>query len=139
MGFVSEPEDHLGGSVEIPSRDGARCLSFLRREGDYFAVSIERGNPQASVRVWGYTDCDLLVDLFASMARDWRGWEGKRDWASIEGEFRISASTTRTGVVTLRIELRQYDDEWEVSVPVIVEAGQLESIAFRVANFFSSR
>jgi hypothetical protein len=126
-------------SVEIRSSSGRRGLRFHSRDGDYFVASIEGDGPQASVRVWGYTDCHLLVDLFASIARDWQGWQGERTWASIEGEFRITATTSRLGRVTLKVELAHTDgeDDWRLTVPVFTEAGQLDAVARRVASFFN--
>jgi len=125
--------------IEIRSSDGRRSLRFHSRSGDYFVASVEGDGPLAALRVWGYVDCHLLVDLFASLSHDWQGWQGERTWASIEGEFRIIATTTRTGRVTLMVELTHTDgtDDWRVSVPIFAEAGQLDSIAHRVASFFS--
>jgi hypothetical protein len=125
-------------SVEIPSCDGRRSLRFHSRRGDYFDASVEGDGPRASVRVWGYTDCDFLVDLFESLARDWRGWEGERSWSSIEGEFSIAAGTTKAGHVTLALTLRHNDfkDHWRLDVSVFTEAGQLERIAREIATFF---
>ena len=132
-------EGQQEGSIEIRSSSGRRSLRFHSRSGDYFVASIEGDGPQAFVRVWGYTDCSLLVDLFASIAHDWRGWQGERTWASIEGEFRITATTTSTGRVTLMVALTHTDgeDDWRLTVPVFAEAGQLEGIARQVASFFS--
>jgi hypothetical protein len=126
-------------SIEIRSCHGRRSLRFHSRCGDYFHASIEGDGPSASVRVWGYTDCHLLVDLFDSIARDWRGWQGLRSWSSIEGEFRIDASTDKAGHVTLSVVLAPCDglDDWRLSVPIFTEAGQLEKIAREVACFFS--
>ena len=131
-------ESHEDRTVEIRSSRRRRSLRFHSRSGDYFIASIEGDGPQASVRVWGYTDCNLLVDLFESIATDWRGWQGKRTWASIEGEFRIAVSTTSTGTVTIAVELAHNDgeDDWRLTIPVFSEAGQLESIARQVAAFF---
>jgi hypothetical protein len=125
-------------SVEIRSCHGTRSLRFRTRRGEYFCVSVEGDGPQASVWVWGFTDCHLLVDLVESIAHDWRGWEGQRSWSSVEGEFRIAASTTRAGKVTLAVELahRDGEDDWRLIVPVVTEAGQLERIAREVAAFF---
>ena len=113
-------------------------MRFHSRNGDYFIASIDGDGPQAAVRVWGYTDCELLVDLFESIARDWRGWQGERTWSSIEGEFHIAVSTTSTGRVTIAVQLAHNDGEdgWRLTIPVFAEAGQLESIARHVAAFF---
>jgi hypothetical protein len=124
--------------VEIRSSRGRRSLRFHSRNGDYFIASIDGDEAQASVRVWGYTDCGLLVDLFESIARDWRGWQGERTWSSIEGEFSLAASTNSRGAVTIRVTLchNDGDDDWELDIPVFTEAGQLDSIASHVSAFF---
>jgi hypothetical protein len=132
-------EGHEDRSVEIRSSRGTRILRLHSRSDDYFRASVEGDGPQASVRVWGYSDCTLLVDLFESIARDWRGWQGERTWASIEGEFRIGISTTSTGRVTIAVQLSHNDgeDDWRLTVPIFSEAGQLEGIARRVGAFFA--
>jgi hypothetical protein len=125
-------------SVAIRSCHGRRSLRFHSQRGDYFQASVAGDGPTGSVLVWGYTDCELLVDLFESIARDWRGWDGKRRWSSIEGELNVAASTTKTGNVTLSVELVHSGgvDEWRLIVPIFTEAGQLERIAREVASFF---
>jgi hypothetical protein len=130
-------ESHEDPSVEIRSSRGVRSLRFHSWGGNYFIASIEGIGPQAAVGVWD-NHCELLVHLFESIARDWRGWQGERTWASIEGEFRIAVSTSSTGTVTIAVELasNERDDDWRLSIPVFAEAGQLESIARRVASFF---
>ena len=40
-------------------------------------------------RVWGYTDRELLVQLFEFMAAYWKGWVGSEEFASVEGDFAL--------------------------------------------------
>jgi hypothetical protein len=131
-------ESNEARSVEIRSTKGRRILRFHNHSGDYFTASIEGDNLKASRRVWGYTDCEFLVQLFEGMARDWKGWQGERNWESIEGELKIAVSMRITGQVTIAVALRHFDgeDDWRLDVPVFTEAGQLESIAHEVASFF---
>ena len=133
-------EDLESRFVEIHSFRGRRSLRFHSCIGNSFTASIDGDEPRASIRIGGYTDCGLLVDLFESIARDWRGWQGERTWASVEGiggKFSIAVSTTRTGKVTIVVELANNDgDDWRLSIPIFTEAGQLEDIARQVAAFF---
>src|SRR6218665_2918282 len=133
---MSESNDSR--EVVIRSSRGRRSLRLHSPNRDEFVASIEGDGPQASIRVWGYTDGELLVDLFQSVARAWRGWPGKRTWASIEGEFSVAISTTNLGAVTIAVELAHRDglDDWRLAIPIFAEAGQLESIARQVAAFF---
>lgn len=102
-------------------------------------MEIEGDGPQASKSIWGFTDCWLLVDLFDSVARDWQGWPGERTWQSIEGDLRVAFTSRSTGQITLSVNLRNNsgEDDWQISAPIFLEAGQLERIAIQVATFFN--
>lgn len=123
--------------VEIRASQGRRVLRFHSRSGDYFAVSVEGDGPQATKSIWGYTDCEFLVQLFESIASEWRGWKGERTWESIEHDLRLAVSCSSTGHVTILVFLRNYgEDDWRLQVPIATDAGQLENIARQVAAFF---
>ena len=127
-------------SVEIRSTRGKRCFRLHDRDGDYFIATVEGDGLRGSKGVYSYTDGNHLVNLFRSIAKDWRGWEGERCWESIEGDLRIAIRSSRTGEITMRITLQSeggYDD-WRLEAPIFTEAGQLESIAHQVALFFES-
>jgi Family of unknown function (DUF6228) len=76
-----------------------------------------------------------LVDFLVGLARDWQGWTGTRQWASMEGQLTLDASHDRTGhvqvAVTLRRGRRTYDpDAWSARVILTIEAGeQLRQLA----------
>jgi hypothetical protein len=130
-------EHHEDRSVEIRSTQGRRSLRFHSLHGDYFTASIEGDGPQATQKIWGYTDCQLLVQLFESIARDWTGWQGERAWESIEGDLRLEITSRSTGQITIRVALRNYgEDGWNLQALIFTEAGQLEGIARQVASFF---
>ncbi len=46
-----------------------------------------------------------LVDFFAELAQDWRGWSGTRDWRSLEGDLAISATSDDLGHCHLIFEI----------------------------------
>jgi hypothetical protein len=131
-------DSHPDFAVEIASSRGTRSLRFHNRQGDYFTASIEGDGPQAAKLVWGYTDCEFLVQLFESIALDWRGWQGERTWESIEGDLGLAVSSKSTGQITITITLCSNDgeDNWRLQVPIYSEGGQLERIAHQVAAFF---
>jgi hypothetical protein len=131
-------ESHEDPSVEIRSSRGRRSLRFHSRSGDSFAASIEGDGPQATKSIWGYTDCAFLVQLFESIAGDWKGWQGERSWESIEHDLRLAITSSSTGRITILVTLRDYHEEqdWEFTIPIFTEAGQLESIARQVGAFF---
>ncbi len=127
-------------SITIKSCNTAATLTFCERDGDYFTVVYDSPSVNLRKRVWGYTDCDFLVNLFKFIAKEWKGWEGSEEWASIEGEFRVFATSDKSGHVTLSIALKEIDgpELWEATVSLGIEAGQTESIAKKVETFFAN-
>jgi Family of unknown function (DUF6228) len=123
---------------DIKSSSTDTVLRLLGRNGDYFTVAIQGTAVSAARVVWGYTDCDLLVQLFQSMARDWRGWTDARKWDSIAGEFALSCTCDRAGHVRLGVTLHVADaaERWRVEYTLTVEAGQLQALAAGIAAFF---
>jgi len=120
------------GACERPFAEDA--YPFL----DY-AVEIRGGGIQASVLVRSLGGDDLpgfLLDL----AANFRGWPGARHWRSLEDQLRIDAAHDGQGHVTLLVRLRRrpYADDWDLAIPVIVEAGaEMTALADRFEVYFS--
>lgn len=103
-----------------------------------YAVTLCDHGVSATARVYaGYLQFHP-TPLFADMARDWRGWSGEKEWESLEGELRLRCSRDRFGHVFVRVRLRSGIDvcDWCLAATVMVEAGQLQSIAAQAARFF---
>lgn len=87
--------------------------------------------PVVSNYATGFTD---LADFFQRQADDWRGWEGVRDWQSLEGDLSIQASH-QYGHVQLRITLRRVrfdwgNDGWTATGDLTIDPGeQLSQVA----------
>jgi hypothetical protein len=127
-------------SFSIKSACSDREIRFLSIEGDYFEVELYSQSVAARRRVWGYTDCDLLVDLFCAMAQSVSGWSDALKWSSIEGELCFSCACDRLGHVFIDIELT--DDAnggefWCLKSRLQTELGQLPRIASDVRSFFA--
>ncbi|WP_316367281.1 DUF6228 family protein [Candidatus Thiodiazotropha sp. CDECU1] len=127
-------------SAHIKSTSTSATLIFREREGDYFSIVYDSPAVKIQKRVWGYTDCQALVGLFQSLAQDWKGWEGVREWSSIEGEFGLSASSDNLGHIELSISFAEFDapEEWSAKVCLLLDSGQTESIAKKVRVFFEN-
>ena len=125
--------------MEIKSSHSGTILRFSEIDGDYFHVSIENPIFSGTVRAWGYTDAHGLVRLFDSLAKDWKGWNGNRDWETIEGEFKISCSHDGLGHIRMSVEIQQdfgSDEPWKLKAGLIVDAMQLDQIAKDAKNLF---
>ena len=124
--------------VIIKSADSSASLVFSDIEGDYFTARFLSPELNVSKRVWGYTDCELLVDLFEYLAQEWKGWDGEKNWSSLEGEFSVSCSADKKGHVHLRLKFKQHEgrEPWAAEPSLNLEAGMLEGVARNVRRFF---
>jgi hypothetical protein len=114
-----------GGSLTISSDDGPEPL--------FWHVTLVSGGLHAR------TDLDLdairhhvapLGEFFASLAQEWRGWEGARSW----GVTPITLSATHDGLghITLAVHLKTNvfrEPSWSAAATVVVEAGRLDRLA----------
>lgn len=102
----------------------------------FLVAELQLDGLTASARVahnyaTGFAD---LAEFFDLLERDWRGWQGVRNWESLEGDLRIDASH-EFGHVRLRIHLRRGrldwgNDGWTATGDVTIEAGeQLSQVA----------
>lgn len=125
--------------VIIKSTRGGRTLTFSNRNGDYFDAELAGDSISAKKGIWGYTDTAFLIDLFDSFARDWKGWEGERHWAAIEGDLDLTATSDRLGHIRLDVVLLNNgsEDDWKVDAPVYLDAGSLDALASKVRVFFT--
>ena len=71
-----------------------------------------------------------FAELFEDLAANWRGWLGRKEWRSLEGELRLTAECDRLGHVWITTELGQGSPAaWTATLVVLVEAGQLDGLA----------
>ena len=114
-------------------------MIFSNRNGDYFDVELIGDAVTAKKQIWGYTYTEFLGGLFESIARDWKGWDGERDWASIEGDLTISASSDKLGHIRLDVAVRNndFENDWKLDAPIYLDAGGLDRIASEVKRFIT--
>ena len=131
----------MNKTIEIRSaRDGvALTLSNFVWEdrsvlAESFLVSIKNYEVQAETRASSFM-APSLRDYFQDIATCWRGWEGEKRWATLEGELELTATADKTGHIRLAIFLRApYTGyHWELRSALELEAGQLDSIASNVS------
>lgn len=107
-------------------------LDFLvKARGQW--VSIE-----TLVRTWGG---DGLDTFFSSLAEDFRGWEGARNWRSLERDLTISAEHRPGGYVHLTwgIHDRPPSEEWHFETTTVHAAGEeMRNLAAEFQMFLTS-
>jgi hypothetical protein len=105
---------------------------------DSFVVKVTRYDLFTATKVWaGYTSSHP-AEWFCELAESWRGWQGERQWESMEHELRLVATNDRRGHIALGIQLRSgfSDYDWSVAATIMVDAGQLEGVAKHAVSFF---
>lgn len=98
-------------------------------------VTLQFDGLTATASVYGYQFQDL-ADYFAELENAWRGWDGTREWRSLEGDMTIAARHDRH--VLLSVELVRSGlhgaDAWRVGAHLTIDPGeQLSQIARDVA------
>lgn len=125
----SEKETMLSFHSRLINGDGWVERYFVSASARDFSASIEVENPPYSTSP---------EDLFAQFAENWRGWKGKKEWRSIEGELNLAATTDSLGHITLTAELNPngYNPCWSGTLTLVLNAGSLEEIANHAKAFF---
>ena len=96
-------------------------------------LEIEAGSMQA--RVWD--DGVGLARYFRSLAEDWRGFHGQREFTALEGQLWMHSVHDGVGTVTCMVTLgRPEPPTWTLSAELLLGAGaHLERIASELEQF----
>ena len=122
----------------ISSRDDQAALKLSLLDNDYFSAELRSRGLSAVARVGSYQTTGL-GEFFKGFARDWRGWSGTRQWASLEDELEIRAECDRTGHTYLEVTLRDGSPpRWVARAHLVIEAGQLDALAAAAVSFEQS-
>jgi hypothetical protein len=125
-------------SVTIMSaRDGTK-LTFSDVTKNSFLASLENLKFSGCVVVSTYLSGPPSL-LFEEMALQWRGWEGKKEWAALEGELRLTATSDHTGHIELVVVMGDFANpaNWQLEASLQLEAGQLEQLARSTTALFN--
>ena len=123
---LKSPHDGSTLTFTITSREPPEADFDVAVRTPYFS-----GFSRASTYVVG-----APAALFRSMATEWRGWKGAKEWQDLEHRCALAASSDLTGHVKISVILRDPTYESELKCIVQFEAGQLESIAKSVHTLF---
>jgi hypothetical protein len=128
-------------SVIIKSAHDGTTLEFSSRSGDYYRVSLSGPGFHGACQVYAYEPGTGPDKFFRDLAANWRGWQGKKEWSSLEGELKFSATCDSTGHISLSVQLRSgpYPFDWSLSGVLLLEAGGLERIATDVEKFVGDK
>jgi hypothetical protein len=122
-------------ALTIRSNHGTRAFVVRSDDelGDYWIAELqgEAVNAQRRFYALGHTG---LSDYFGQLAASWRGWDGDKTWAALEGDVVLSASHDGRGTIALLVELRgvpsvRPDPDWCAALVLTIDAGALDRLA----------
>ena len=140
--------------VEIGSQDERVVLSeptSTDSEGwRSFRVTLHGSGLTASRIVSDHVSLDAtdrkagtmgLERLIQETADEYRGWEGAKEWTSLEAQLWVRATTDRTGHATFEVRLFESAGGWgwEARVAVVLDVMERERVAKRLRSFFGHR
>lgn len=87
----------------------------------------------ASVQIWVENgDASGLQGFLADLGKQQRPWKGRREWQSIEDDFKLSATCTALGNVLFTVQMRGLQgapEKWAVTAGIDYELGRLERLS----------
>ena len=105
----------------------------------HWTARLETGSLSATHGFYSGVAPKQLVAYFDALAADWRGWDGRREFAAIEHDFELAAWHDGRGHVelwvTLGTEMDSADRNWLVRDAIRLEAGGLDAVARAVRPF----
>ena len=126
-------------SIELSEQEG-----LAKRDGsEFYRVTIRENEFQASTRVYAFDPkAEGLAKFFLALAKDWKGWNGCRDWSSLEGEFEVRCEHDGLGHVTTTAKLHSnafgHGLGWSAQIRFGLLAGELDRIASDIRGFFQN-
>ncbi len=125
-------------SVTITSSHDGTSLEFSDYDGVYFEASLRGPGFHGSGRVYAEEPAHLAA-FFRDLAAHWQGWSGQKQSGSLKGELEFTAISDSTGHTNLGVRLRSgpYPYDWTLATTLLIDAGQLESIAKKMEEFLN--
>jgi Family of unknown function (DUF6228) len=106
---------------------------------DRYVVTMSARHFNATITVENPPFGASPLALFTQMSDNWQGWQGKKEWDSLEpGEMSLSATHNRLGLALLSAHFRPLvsGQAWASSVQVEIELGSLAELASNAEAFF---
>jgi hypothetical protein len=102
---------------------------------EYCRITLkDRDIATSSARIY---DPAGVAALFDGMQAARYGWEGVKQWSSVDNDFTLACEFDARGVVAMTATLRgpYHEGEWCVQVVIHVGASGLEELAGKVRQF----
>jgi hypothetical protein len=77
-----------------------------------------------------------LIDLFAYLEENSRGWEGQKTAGSVDEDFNLAAKSDKLGHCYLKANMTDHL-RFDTTIYLVLETAQYEQIHEQLNNFFS--
>lgn len=95
------------GELELSWKEG---LSETAGQ-EFFRSNIKSKHLSSYTDVYAFDPFDSkLVRFFENLAENWKGFEGKKEWSSLEGEFSLNCTSDRLGHFAFKVTIRNNED-----------------------------
>lgn len=119
-------------------------IEFSEKEGlrrpagqEYFRATIRSNHLFSFTDVYIFDPYDSnLVRFFEDLAKSWKGFDGEKEWSSLEGEFSLRCTSDSLGHFALEVTIGNNEDTRYARKTIYIESGQLEKIALEARKVF---
>ncbi len=119
--------------LTIQSSSSSRTLRIHAAVDSYLTVTLEGHEISGVVQVWAETgEVEALAKFFGGMGSLEAPWKSARTWETIEGDFKLTATCSSLGAVTLLVNMSGLPgaaEEWQLQAGIETEFGQLSRLA----------
>ena len=128
----------MNDTVTITSAKNGSRFTLSNVTDDSFTATIDGPSFSGSLIIPSYFS-GFPHKFFEELAAEWRGWNGAKQWSSLEGELHLQAKSDKLGHVCLTVSLGIINgrDDWKLQTDLMIESGQLESLAKSLNGLFS--
>ncbi|MEV4951834.1 DUF6228 family protein [Paenarthrobacter nitroguajacolicus] len=91
---------------------------------EYLIVTADLDGLRASKRVYNFDGWSALLSYFEELERHWRGWDGDKNFDSLEQDFRLTAK--HDGHVRITFEIEDFDppNPWTAKGVITLDPGE---------------
>jgi hypothetical protein len=121
--------------------EGERASLTLRpHDANYFLAEMRSAGLQAIAQInsgarRGFA-WEGFGEFFTGIAANWKGWTGRREWKSLEGDLKLDAENGGRGLVAIGVYVHYgAPAQWKVQFAIRVESARLDQLATDARSF----
>ncbi len=127
-------------SSQIGPEGERASLTVRPHDANYFLAAVSSPGLHASAQINSGARRGFAWDgfggFFTEIAANWKGWTGRREWKSLEGDLKLDAENGGSGAVSIGVYLHYgAPAQWKVQFAMSVESARLDQLAAEARSF----